>query len=59
MAGKAAARVCRNRHCRLRCIHSHTGIAARKCLAGAGQIAHIFNAGGIADAGNLQRTAAA
>ena len=59
MAGQAAARVCRNRHCRLRCIHSHTGIAARKCLAGAGQTAHILNVGDIADAGDLQRTIAA
>ena len=59
MAGQATARVWRNRHRRLAVVHGHVGAASRKCLAGAGQTAHIFNAGGIADAGDLQRTAAA
>ena len=57
MAGQCAARVCcRNRHRRLTVVHGHVGIfVRRKCLAGAGQIAHILNVGGIADAGDLQR----
>ena len=56
MAGKAVARVCRNRHRRLTVVHGHVGMfVRRKCLAGAGQIAHILNVGGIADAVDLQR----
>ena len=57
MTGQCAARVCcRNRHRRLTVVHGHVGkFVRRKCLAGAGQIAHILNVGGIANTGDLQR----
>ena len=56
MTGQCAARVCcRNRHRRLTVVHGHVGMfVRRKCLAGAGQIAHILNVGGIANTGNRQ-----
>ena len=59
MAGQCAARFWRNRHRRLTVVHGHVGTAARKGLAGAAcQTAHILNNRGVADTGNLQRTAA-
>ena len=60
MAGQAAACICLDRHRRLTVVHDHVGTAARKGLAGAAcQTAHILNNRGVADAPDLQCSAAA